>query len=77
MILVVVRGGASAEWPPDRPVEWIAIALVFGLVVALFLACVTIGWWYPRPRRARHAADTAMSPLVDACRPRLIVVHES
>ena len=23
LILVVVRGGASPDWPPDRPVEWI------------------------------------------------------
>ena len=46
VILMVVRGGSSARWPPDRPVEWAAIALVFGLVVALFLACVSIGWWY-------------------------------
>ena len=30
VILVVVRGGSSARWPPDRPVEWVAIALVFG-----------------------------------------------
>ncbi len=24
VILVVVRGGPSARWPPDRPVEWIS-----------------------------------------------------
>jgi hypothetical protein len=45
LILVVVRGGKSARWPPDRPVEWVAIALVFGLVIALFAACVSIGSW--------------------------------
>jgi hypothetical protein len=25
VILVVVSGGGSARWPPDRPVEWAAI----------------------------------------------------
>ena len=25
LILVVVRGGASADWPPDRAIEWITI----------------------------------------------------
>ena len=25
VILVVLRGGTSAEWPPDRPVEWVAV----------------------------------------------------
>ena len=54
-ILLIVRGGASANWPPDRPVEWITIALVVGLAIALFLACVTIGWWYPS---SRHIAKT-------------------
>jgi hypothetical protein len=51
VILMIVRGGISARWPPDRPVEWTVIALVFGSVVALFLACVSIGWWYPRAVR--------------------------
>ncbi|HKI20957.1 MAG TPA: hypothetical protein VKA15_23900 [Isosphaeraceae bacterium] len=53
LIYVVVRGGSSAQWPPDRPLEWITIALVFSLVIALFFACVTIGWWYPEPRRTK------------------------
>jgi hypothetical protein len=46
VILVVVRGGSSARWPPDRPVEWAAITVVVGMVITLFLACVSIGWWY-------------------------------
>ena len=51
-ILVVVGGGASARWPPDRPLEWITIALVFGLFVTLFIACLTLGWWH-RPSRSQ------------------------
>jgi hypothetical protein len=49
LILVVVRGGASPYWPPDRALEWIMIALVLVLFAVLFVACVTIGWWYPPP----------------------------
>jgi hypothetical protein len=48
VILGTIWGGNSAKWPPDRPVEWVAVALVFGLVVALFVACVSLGWWYRR-----------------------------
>ena len=46
LVLVVVRGGASPSWPPDRPLEWFTIALVVVLFTASFVACVTIGWWY-------------------------------
>ena len=47
-----LREAQSAKWPPDRPVEWVAITLVFGLVIALFVACVSLGWWY-RPAVGR------------------------
>jgi hypothetical protein len=50
VILVVVRGGASTGWPPDRPIEWITIAVVFGLFFALFFACVTLSWWHAPSR---------------------------
>jgi hypothetical protein len=50
LILVVVRGGASPHWPPDRPLEWSTIALVFGLFIALFVACVTLHLWHPPSR---------------------------
>jgi hypothetical protein len=51
--LLVVRGGPSGDWPPDRPVEWIVIAAVLLAVLALFVACVTVGWWYPWPDRGK------------------------
>ncbi len=51
--LLVVRGGPSGDWPPDRPVEWIVIAAVLLAVLALFVACVTVGRWYPWPNRGR------------------------
>ncbi len=43
VIFVVVRGGASPYWPPDRVIEWITIAVVLVLFAALFLACVWLG----------------------------------
>ena len=55
-MLVIVRGGPSAGWPPDRAVEWVVIGLVFTLAAALFLACVSLGWWYPGLRRGRKPA---------------------
>lgn len=53
-VFLVMRGGLRAEWPPDRLVEWIVISLVIGLAVALFVACLTVGWWYSGSRQARH-----------------------
>jgi hypothetical protein len=46
VILATMWGGRSSKWPPDRPVEWVTIAVVIGLVIALFVACLSIGWWY-------------------------------
>ncbi len=45
---LVMQGGASDEWPPDRIVEWVVVDVVVGAATVLFLACVTIRWWYPR-----------------------------
>jgi hypothetical protein len=42
----VIRGGESARWPPDRPVEWLTIGLVLVLFLILFSACVGIRLWY-------------------------------
>jgi hypothetical protein len=40
-ILWVLKGGAAEGWPPDRPVEWVALvgscALVAGLMVVLLV----------------------------------------
>ncbi len=54
LIFVVVRGGESAVWPPDRALEWITIALVLTLFITLFSACVTMGWWYTTPPQSRR-----------------------
>ena len=45
----VIRGGQSAGWPPDRPIEWLTMAVVLVLFLALFVACVSIRVWY-RPK---------------------------
>ena len=62
LVLVVVRGGASPDWPPDRPLEWFTIALVLVLFVVLFVACLTNGWWFPPPRRGK-APPGPLTPL--------------
>jgi hypothetical protein len=53
LVLVVVWGGASPYWPPDRPVEWFTIALVLVLFVVFFIACLTNGLWFPPPRHGK------------------------
>jgi hypothetical protein len=69
LILVVVQGGASAHWPPDRALEWITIALVLGLFAALFVACVTIGWWYPPLRHGKTPPDRSSPPSRSSSNP--------
>src|SRR5262245_57082677 len=43
VLWLVVRGGASVEWPPDRAIEWLVAGVVVTSAAALFLACITIG----------------------------------
>ncbi len=51
VIVGVVRGGDSARWPPDRPLEWVTIGVVLALFLILFVACVSIRLWFrPKPR---------------------------
>ena len=39
LIGVILWGGASPDWPPDRPIEWITVIgtglVVFGLMVGI------------------------------------------
>jgi hypothetical protein len=53
LVLVVVRGGTSPDWPPDRPFEWFVITLVLVLFTVLFAACLTNAWWFPPPRQGK------------------------
>jgi hypothetical protein len=49
VILGVIWGGESSRWPPDRPIEWIVLGIIFSLFLGLFIACVGIRAWY-RPK---------------------------
>ncbi len=42
-IVASLRGGASRDWPPDRPVEWWVFGLTTGLVAVLMAACLGHG----------------------------------
>jgi hypothetical protein len=65
--LLIVRGGPSADWPPDRTIEWIVIALVITATTVLFLACVTLGLWYRPPRRNPRGPDrVSPAPVPEA-----------
>jgi uncharacterized membrane protein YedE/YeeE len=61
-VFLVMRGGLRPDWPPDRPVEWIVIGTVIGLAVALFIACLTIGWWYAGARQAKSTDSPDPDP---------------
>jgi hypothetical protein len=54
VMLGILRGGESPRLPPDRPVEWFVIGLVFGLFLVLFVACVSIRSWFRPGRASEH-----------------------
>jgi hypothetical protein len=56
-MLLVIRGGPRPDLPPDRAVEWIVVTMVSGLFLVLFVACVSILWWYPWPKGPSHRKD--------------------
>ncbi len=49
LIIMVIRGGESSLWPPDRLVEWLAIGVLLALFLFLFAACLSIRIWH-RPK---------------------------
>jgi hypothetical protein len=56
-----VMGGPSDKWPPDRPIEWVVVIAVFGLASVLFLACVSLAWWFPRIALAKKPGSVIPS----------------
>jgi Na+-driven multidrug efflux pump len=54
VLLGALYGGKSSKWPPDRPIEWVVAIVVFGLAITLFVACVSLGWWYRRAFQAKE-----------------------
>ena len=63
VILVVVRGGQAPAGRPTGRSNGSRSPLVFGLVIVLFCACVSIGWWY-RPAAPGQEAWLRRSPIV-------------
>jgi hypothetical protein len=47
VLMLVIGGGESPKWPPDRPVEWLAFGLIVGTASVLILLGLTIRWWLP------------------------------
>ena len=39
----VLRGGVSPNWPPDRAIEWATLIGISGVVIALMMACLSLG----------------------------------
>lgn len=58
VIFWALRGGDHPGWPPDRPLEWAAIAVVMGLFLAFFVACVSIRLWLRPGTPARSPHDS-------------------
>jgi hypothetical protein len=62
VIVGVLRGGDSAHWPPDRPIEWLVLGLILALVLVLFLACVSIRLWYGLIAPPSERSGSGMAP---------------
>ena len=48
--------GRAANGRPTAPSNGSSSALVITAAAALFVACITVGWWYPWPGRGRGRA---------------------
>ena len=53
LIGMVLRGGESQVWPPDRSVEWVTVLGTSAAVLGLMAACLSLGF---RHRRAISGA---------------------
>ncbi len=42
-IWLTLRGGSRAEFPPDRPVEWVVLIGTVGAAAVLMVACLAVG----------------------------------
>jgi hypothetical protein len=62
VVLGALQGGSSGKWPPDRPVEWAVVIVVFGLVIGLFVACVSLGRWHRRAAAASKSETADYRP---------------
>jgi hypothetical protein len=62
----VLRGGASPDWPPDRPVEWATLVGVSACVLILMIACVLLA--IRNQRQLRQPSDGAPSAQEDPSR---------
>lgn len=62
LIGLVLRGGASPAWPPDRPIEWGVLFGTSGMVALLMLSCISLLWINrplapPRPGAVERSAE--------------------
>ncbi len=48
----ILMGGAQPGWPPDRPVEWIALTGICGLVAILMIILLFMNFRLRREIRA-------------------------
>ncbi len=62
VIGVVLRGGPSPKWPPDRPIEWATLFGVSGLVLALMILAVAVSLANQRAMARRRASANPAPP---------------
>jgi hypothetical protein len=53
---LVLRGGASPNWPPDRPIEWTCLIGLLGMVVVLMALSIPLALANHREMNQRKAA---------------------
>jgi hypothetical protein len=68
VIMIVLAGGESPKWPPDRPIEWTVFVGIVGLASLLLLLGLTIRLWLPRLESPDPAAGPEPSPIPDVDR---------
>ena len=61
VIWLTLRGGRHRDFPPDRPIEWIALVGIIAAATILMIACLAVGVAnhraYLRARAEKDARD--------------------
>lgn len=59
---LVLRGGPSRVWPPDRPIEWWTLGLTSAVVLGLMIGTITASVVLQRRERRARAARAQEMP---------------
>ena len=68
LIGLVLKGGPSPTWPPDRAVEWVAVLGTSALVLVLMGLCLSMAWTTRQTLSGEESPANSILTIDDAPR---------